>query len=244
MARILIALLFFSIHTRTLSQELQHGLIMPETAEREGICCIYTPREGFHVYARPGGTPFGILTRNPDTNNDFESYYNIFFVDGQNGKAEQLEIDPFREIGNKIWALTYFERRNGFVRIYTTERNFWLSEQEITRKDFKLTGWQEFLVDNSGYLTGFFAESPGLNLRISPDTDSEVIMPLRGVTNQILPTREHSGPWTKVKVIIHKENPCKTQLSKENNIQEELEGWIKIVGDDGSPNVWYYPRGC
>ena len=244
MARISITFLFFILRTLIYGQELQYGLILPEKVEREGICCIYAPKEGFQVYARPGGTRTGVLTRNPDADNEYETYYQIYFVDGQTGKAEQLEIDPFREVGNRIWSVTYFERRDGFVRVYNTERNFWLSEQEIARKGFKLTEWQEFLADNTGYLTGFFAESPGLNLRTSPDADSEVIMAVRGVINQIIPTREHSGPWTRVKVIVHKENPCDTGLSKEDNIKEELEGWIKIVGDNGSPNVWYYPRGC
>jgi hypothetical protein len=45
-------------------------------------------------------------------------------------------------------------------------------------------------------------------------------------------------------VIIHYEHPCRTNLSKEQNIKEKLEGWIKIVDDYGKPNVWFEARGC
>ncbi len=244
MAKLYLIILFLIFFTPVPGQVLQHGLIMPEQVEQEGICCVYSPKEGFSIYDRPGGAKTGILTRNIEQRIGFESYYQIYFVDAQTGKATQIGLDHFQEVGYKVWAVSYFERRNGFVRITDAAREYWISEREIDKHGFKLIEWQDFLSENAGFLTGFFANSPGLNLREGPDTDSLVIMALRGTTNQILPAKEHSGPWTKVKVIIYKENPCETNLSIERNIKEEHEGWIKIVDDYGKPNVWFYPRGC
>ena len=54
----------------------------------------------------------------------------------------------------------------------------------------------------------------------------------------------NEGPWTKVKVKKYREHPCTTGLSQNEIVEYELEGWVKIVDDNGRPNVWYYPRGC
>lgn len=244
MIKLLSIILFLILNTQVSGQVLQNGLIMPKQTEREGICCVYAPEKGFSVYNKPGGEKIGILTRNIDQNYGGESYYQIYLVDGKTKKASQIELDNFQEIGYQIWAITYFERRSGFVRIINGKYNYWLNEREIDKQGFKLTEWQDFLSENTGYLMGYYAKTPGLNLREGPDTDSKIIRALRGVTNQIMPTREHTGPWTKVKVIIHKENPCRTNLAEDNNIQQELEGWIKIVDDNGRPNVWYNAEGC
>ena len=244
MTKIIFTIIFWVSSTLAFGQEFQHGLILPEETENEELCCIYSPRQGFSVYGKPGGSRIGTLTRYTEENKNFDSYYQIYFIDGKSGNAARIALDDFQEIGYKIWAVTYFEKRNGFVRIIDEDYSYWLSEREIENHGFRLREWQEFLSDNAGYLMGFYAKSPGLNLREGPDTDSNVIMALRGTTNQILPQKEHSGAWTKVKVILLKEKPCETNLSEKNNIKEELEGWIKIVDDYGKLNVWYYPRGC
>ncbi len=244
MTRIVTTLLFLTSHMLAYGQELQHGLIMPEKIETEGICCIFTPPEGFTVYERPGGEKTGTLTRNISEREGFESFFEIYFVDVNTQKATEITVDHFREVGYRKWALTYFERRNGFVRIIDRQYNYWLSEREIANKGFQLMEWQDFVAENPTFLQGFFAISPGLNLRESPTTESEIIEVLKGVRNRIDPTDEHSGLWTKVEVTIFKEDPCNTHLSKEKNIEQELEGWIKIVDDSGKPNVSFRPRGC
>ncbi|WP_186755951.1 SH3 domain-containing protein [Echinicola salinicaeni] len=238
---IILYLLSFNL---TYGQELQNGLILPEHNEDEEICCIYSPKIGFTVYDQPNGEEIGRLTRNVEQNVGDQSYYRIYFVNYTTKTETQIGLEHFREIGYEIWALTYTDRRDGFVKINYANQDLWLKESNIAKVGFTLVEWQSFLADNVDYLLGYYANDPGLNLREKPNTDSRIIRTLRGDTNQISPTNEHQGLWTKVKVIISKEHPCGTELTEDENIIEELEGWIKIVDDNGLPNLWYYSRGC
>ncbi|KAB1065942.1 SH3 domain-containing protein [Salibacter halophilus] len=243
MIRSLIILYLLSFNL-TNGQELQNGLILPEQNEDEEICCIYSPENGFTVYDRPDGEKIGRLTRNVDQNVGDQSFYRIYFVNHRTKTETQIGLEHFQEIAYEIWALTYSERKDGFVKITYANQDFWLKQSDIENVGFELVEWQSFLADNVNNLLGYYANDPGLNLREKPNTDSGIIRTLKGDTNQISPTNEHHGLWTKVKVIISKEHPCATDLTEEENIIEELEGWIKIVDDNGLPNLWYYSRGC
>ena len=239
----IIALCFLTC-TMAYGQVLQSGLILPNNYEDEGICCIYAPSNGFTIYDQPNGEITGKLTRNAAQNTDNQSYYRIYFVDDRNKTETQIELENFWQIGYEIWALTYNERQNGFVKLKIENQNLWLKESEVKNMKFELVEWQTFLSDNAGKVLGFYANEPGLNLREQPNTSSRIIKTLRGDLHEISPTNEHIGLWTKVKVIIMKEHPCETELTEEENIEEILEGWIKILDDDGLPNVWNYSRGC
>ena len=228
----------------TYGQGLQNGLILPEQNEDEEICCIYSPKNGFAVYDQPNGEEIGQLTRNVEQNVGDQSSYRIYFVDSKARTETQIGLQYFQEIGYEVWALTYTERKDGFVKIKYETQNFWLKESELQKVGFSLVEWQSFFTDNVDNLLGFYANDPGLNLREKPNTDARIIKKLKGDTVQISPTKEHKGLWTKVKVTISKEHPCGTDLTEEKNIIEELEGWIKTVDDNGLPNLWYYSRGC
>tara|TARA_R110002074_G_scaffold147405_1_gene298077 strand:+ start:438 stop:1169 length:732 start_codon:yes stop_codon:yes gene_type:complete len=238
-------ILFFLLSiNQTYGQELQNGLILPEKNEDEEICCIYSPKNGFTVYDQPNGEEIGRLIRNVDQNVNDQSFYQIYFVDLKTKKETKIGLEHFQEIAYEIWAITYSEKRNGFVKIRYSNQDLWLKQSEIESVGFALVEWQSFLTDNVDNLLGYYANDLGLNLREKPKTASRIIRTLKGDTNQISPTNEHNGLWTKVKVIISKEHPCGTDLTEEENIIEEVEGWIKIVDDNGLPNLWYYSRGC
>jgi len=243
MSRIIIIFAFFSFNL-TFGQNLQNGLIFPNKNEGEEICCVYMPKQGFEIYDHPDGELVGRLTKNVEQNAGDQSDYRVYFVDFKNKTETQIRLEYFQEIGYEIWALTYFERRNGFVKLRYDEKALWLKESDIQNEGFELVEWQSFLSQNLYRLLGFYANDPGLNLRERPNEDSKLIKTLRGDTNHIIPTNESSGHWTKVKVIISKEHPCGSELKEEENIIQELAGWIKIVDDNGLPNIWYYSRGC
>ena len=238
MIRHLIIFLLLSINL-TYGQELQNGLILPEQNEDKEFCCIYSPKNGFTVYDQPNGEEIGQLTRIGD-----QSFYRIYFVDHRAKTETQIGLEHLQEIAYEIWALAYSERRDGFVKFRYANQDLWLKQSDIESVGFACVEWQSFLTDNVDNLLGYYANDPGLNLREKPNTDSRIIRTLKGYTNEVSPTNEHIGLWTKVKVIISMEHPCDTDLSEEENIIEELEGWIKIVDDNGLPNLWYYSRGC
>jgi hypothetical protein len=225
-------------------QVLQNGLILPDQIEDEEICCIYSPKDGFAVYNGPNGKIIGVLTKNADQNVGEQSYYRIYFVDYKTKTETQIGLEYFQEIGYEVWALSYSERKDGFVKIKYEAQDFWLKESQIEKVGFSLVDWQSFLTENVDLLLGYYANDPGLNLREKPNTNSRIIKTLKGDLVQISPTTEFNGLWTSVKVIISKENPCVTDVTDEENTIEELEGWIKIVDDNGLPNLWYYSRGC
>jgi len=227
-------------------QVIQSGIILPDQRDEEEICCIYVPEDGFTVYNQPNGEITGHLTGDVKQNLGDQYNYQIFFVDDSTKRETQIDLENLQEIAYEIWALTYSTRINGFVKLKLEHdgQDLWLKESDIDKVGFEIVDWQTFLSNNVENLLGYYANDPGLNLREKPTTDSKIIKTLKGDTHQILPTKEHKRLWTKVKVIIYKEHPCRANVTEEDNIMQELEGWVKIIDDNGQPNVWYYSRGC
>jgi len=236
-------LIFILITNLTFCQVFKNGLILPDKNKDEKNCCIYVPKNGFKIYDDKGKL-IGTLTRNVKQNKGDQSAYRIYFVSTSSKKEELIEIDNFKEIGYEVWALTYNQINGDFVKLDILEKNYWINISETQNAGFKLTNWQKFFSDMTGILLGFYPNEPGLNLRNEPDANSKLIRTLKGDVCQISLTKENKGLWSKVKVIVTKENPCGTDLTEEENIIEEIEGWIKIVDDEGKPNLWYYSRGC
>jgi hypothetical protein len=237
-------LLFLLCCNLSLAQQLQNGLILPKETANNELCCIFIPQNGFNVYNAPNGTNIGKITRHTALNNADDAIYELYFVAADSDKVQVLEADHLIEISYEIWAISYLERKNGFVKVLSERSSYWLHEKEINEKGFEVTEWQKFLMDNTGSLLGYFANAPGLNLREGPSVKAKRIMTLRGDLQQIIPLKECKGLWNRVKVIIRKEHPCNTQLTEKENILQELEGWIKMIDDSGKPNVGYYARGC
>ena len=228
------------------TQQYQNGFILPDfdKVEQSEVCCIYSPEEGFTVFNSPNGNEIGTLTRMTESNADDQAPYKIFFIHKSTETAKQIELSNFKQIDYEIWAITYFERKNGFVRIVEGNVDFWLSENEIEEKNFKIENWKNFLISNTGSLLGYYANDPGLNLRVLPSKNSDLILTLKGDLFEITPTDQSEGNWVKVKVMKYKEHPCVSDLNQEELIEYKLEGWLKLVDENGSPNVWYYSRGC
>lgn len=225
-------------------QVRQYGLIIPKDFSEDNICCIYSPEEGFTVYDNPNGNKIGILTRNAKSNTGSEPEYKIYFVDNKTNTDTKIDLENFREIGYEVMSITFFERKDGFVRIVNKSVNYWLSEKEISDKNFKVIDWQQFYTEMTGQLMGFYANDPGLDLKSEPSNNSVTKKTLQGDLFEITPTSDTKGNWTKVKVKKYKENPCVTDLKDKDNIEFEIEGWIEVVDDNGQPNLWYYSRGC
>jgi hypothetical protein len=141
-------------------------------------------------------------------------------------------------------SITFFERTNGFVRIVNESVNYWLNEKEISDKNFKVIDWQQFYTEMSGQLMGFYANDPGLDLKTEPTDNSATKKTLQGDLFEVTPTNETNGNWTKVKVKKYKEHPCGTDLDDKDSIEFEIDGWIKVVDNNGQPKLWYYSRGC
>lgn len=232
----LIATTLFIFGNLLFAQSLKSGLIFPTSVE-DAYCCIYVPKNGFKVYDNPGGKLIGTITSKDNS-------YSAFFTDNSTKKISELSNEDLYQIGYDIFSISYFERKNGFVRILNKNFNYWLKESEVKSQMFEFVEWQRFLAENANDVLGFYANEPGLNLREKPTTDSKIIMTIKTDNQQIIPTNEHKGLWTKVKVVITKEHVCETSLSEKENFVEIKEGWVKIMDDGGMPNVYFYAKGC
>lgn len=157
---------------------------------------------------------------------------------------KKIKISDYTEIDYEIFALNFTESRNGFIKIKNKSVNFWLSLNEIKKVGFKAINWMDFLILNRKDVRGYYANEPGLRLRAEPNTDSEIIGSVRGDLFEINLTKEVSGQWVKVIIKKYKEHPCNTSLSEDENIVYQSEGWLKVIDDDGEPNIWNYTRGC
>ena len=239
-------IIFLLVTDFCFAQQYQNGLILPDfnKVKHSEVCCVYLPKDGFSVFNEPRGINIGTLKRMAESNTDDQASYKIFFVDKSTDTAKQIEISNFKEIGYENWAITYFERKNGFVRIIDDNIDFWLKEKEIEKKGFIVENWKDFLISNTGNFLGYYANDPGLHLQLLPSKDSDVIVTLKGDLLEITPTEQIEGNWVKVKVTKYKEHPCVSALDPKELVEDKFEGWIKLVGDNGLPNVWYYSRGC
>ena len=132
-------------------------------------------------------------------------------------------------------AMVFKNAEPNYVQL---QNGFWLSVEELNSKNLKLTSWMQYLIEKD---TEWYANEPGLNLRTGPSTNFEITATLNGDLWGISPTNETNGDWCKVTVIHYREHPCS---GGDNLVIETLTGWIKLISDEQTPNVWNYGKGC
>lgn len=220
----------------------QRGIIVPKIDSlkySEKYCCVLSPEQGFSVYDSPKGKIIGTIKKVGNIKQDSQVPYKIYLIKGNNKE----EIKDFREIGYEIFAINYTDSEEGFVKVLDSSKSYWLSVAEIEKLGFKTLNWRDQMLQNKDVL-GYYANEPGLRLRKEPNSESEIIGSVRGDLFEIKLTENISGQWCKVKVTKYKEHPCNTDLEEEKNIESKTEGWLKIIDDNGEPNLWNYTRGC
>lgn len=238
--------LFLSLSSITFSQTHQNGLIIPRNFHLDtfdNYCCVFAPTYGFSLYDAPNGNKIGKVVQKQNANLVLTESYVIALSNGVSNIYKNFN-QGLTEVGYELFAMSFFKAKNGFVKVFNKKSSYWLKVSEIEKAGYKATNWQDFLVENNNKLLGYYANKPGLNLRSEPTRDAKVLKILRGDLFEIQLQKEAQGNWNKVKVIKYQEHPCKGNLSKEENIEYILEGWIKTIDDSGTPNVWYYARGC
>jgi len=214
-------------------QELKKGLIMPKPGESSISCCTYIPSSGLTVYNEPNGEPLGKLE--PRTFDGSEEVYGAYLKVGQDSTI--LDYTNFHMIGYEVTALLYVDKQGAFVK---THDGYWLSVEELESKELILTTWMDYLI-KKGDVLGWYANEPGLNLRAGPSTENTVLATLKGDLWEITLTEEVNGLWCKVTVKQYREHPCS---GGEDLVVQTLTGWVKLLADEQTPNVWNYSKGC
>lgn len=98
----------------------------------------------------------------------------------------------------------------------------------------------DYLINKDDVL-GWYANEPGLNLRTEPTINSDILVTLKGDLWEITPTNETKGLWCKVTVKEYREYPCS---GEDDLVIRTLTGWVKLLSDEQTPNVWNYGKGC
>ncbi|MBV6881259.1 SH3 domain-containing protein [Epilithonimonas ginsengisoli] len=229
--------------TETEKIATKQGIIVPKIDSlkySEKYCCVLSPEQGFSVYDNPKGKIIGTLKRMGNIKEDNQVPYKIYLVTGD----KKVKIENFREISSEIFAINYTDSAEGFVKVVDSSKSYWLSVAEIEKNGFKTVNWRDQMIEQSKGVLGYYANEPGLRLRKEPNSKSEIIGSVRGDLFEIKLTKNISGQWCKVKVTKYKEHPCNTDLEEAENIESQTEGWLKIIDDNGEPNLWSYTRGC
>lgn len=217
------------IKSTTYSLEFTAGLIIPN--KEFNLCCIYIPYSGLKIYDLPNENPQGkIYLGNSDTNNEF---YKAHIE--KNGLDKELAFSNLEMVGYEKMALVFVDSKSVFVKL---KNGYWLSIEELKSKNLKLTSWMDYVVDKN---TEWYANEPGLNLREGPSVDQNKIVTLKGDLFGITLTTEKKGKWSKVKVKKYRKHPCS---GEDNLILKTYSGWIKLISEEGIPNVWNYSKGC
>lgn len=213
------------------AQEIVNGVIMP-TEEFEG-CCVYIPNSGLTVYEKANGPEIGRLVLGEQDNN--REVYSAFLE--VNGERIKFAYPNLHMVGYEVMAMVYVDNKGEFVK---TNNGYWLKTEELRSKGLILTSWMDYLINKEDVL-GWYANDPGLNLRTEPSVKSEILATLKGNLWEITPTKETSGLWCKVFVKEYRKHPCS---GEEDLVIRTLEGWVKLLSDEQTPNVWNYGKGC
>lgn len=225
------------------SQALKNGIIITEIDSlkySDKNCCILSPEKGFTAYNEPNGKIIGKIKRLESKEKNDQLAYEIYLVT----ENKNLKLNEYTQIGYEIFALNFIKEEDGFIKLKNQSRNIWLNINELNKLGFKAINWIDYMVLNSEKVLGYYAKEPGLRLRNKPDLLGEIIGSVRGDLFEIKLTGAILGNWAKVKITKYREHPCFTESNENENIEFKSEGWLKIIDDNGEPNLWNYTRGC
>ena len=246
MRKLLFLLFLFSLSSSLLAQ-YRTGLILPknflESNRRDSFCCVLFPDSDIYLYEKPGGKKVGKICRLGNLNEN-ENYFDSLYFKLKKQKPKLIGKDLLREVGFDTYCYGFDDVANGYVRIFTSYSNFWLSVYEVKKMEYSIVSWKDFILKTSGKLPGFFPKQEGMNLMSKPNAESKVITKMKGEEYVITPTGTCNGNWCKVTVKHYKKNPCIADKNDEPNLLKTFSGWIQIVDFIGNPLIWFYTHPC
>lgn len=214
------------------------GLLMPIN-DADWQCCIHIPLSGFTLYASPDSRDIWGCINLEKYETEQRDYNQVVLI--QNKESQVLTEWKLFRSSYEMRSLEYWEEKNGFYRVFD---GYWIAKEELDKKKYTALNWKDFLEKYNRNTLGYYANDPGLNIRKGPGIENDKIMTLRGDEMEISLTQEYQGLWAKVEVTHYKVHPCSQSEPGDDEILKKFKGWIKLLDDDGTPNVHYYPSGC
>jgi len=220
--------------TIELDSTISKGIVLPANSNSWTNCCIYIPKNGLTIYSSPKGVAIGKLV--PIQSSDNKEYYEAR-IKIANGISETFGLENFEMVGYEIFALKFLDNQSGYIQL---ENELWIKVSELYNNNLNPNSWLEYVVNKKDVL-GWYANDPGISLRKEPNNNSKEIKRLKSDLVEITLTKNIKGHWVKVLVTEYDFHPCNDSQSKSINT---FNGWIKVISEIGTLNIWHYVNGC
>lgn len=158
-------------------------------------------------------------------------------------EQQSIQIQPsdLKEYGYEISGLLYWEEENGYIQIFRNSipGGVWIRQVELAQHQWTAESWMEFITAGKVIL---YPERLGIkmNLRETPKASGKLLVTMTDDHFQITPTGRTQGLWAEVEVVKYTGAYC----SGESGVSDSWTGWVKLLDDQGHPNLWTYTRGC
>jgi len=142
-----------------------------------------------------------------------------------------------REIGYNQSTLKVYDQRDGFVKISLAPEG-WIKLSDLPGKAWA-PNYAEFFSKESQIWKGF----RGYRVRKFASTAAPVVVKLieNGKVFHVFETTgKVNGRWIEVTVKEATGDRC----GKKKFTGKTFEGWIRPIKSDGTPDIWFYSRGC
>lgn len=210
------------------------GLILP-LKDRKDFNGFLISKNGFNLYDDLNGKLVGVLRSRNARDAKTSKYATDFFL------LNDIVVHDTELFTALAWswdAVLYTDSKDGFVRIFNHYGNLWLNKAELEKEGFKALPWMDFMTQEKEVIA-YALEKPGMNLREKPDASANKLDSVLGDFFEITFTGETDGQWAKVKVTKNKNVRCFDDYSEEK-IEYKKEGWMKVIDDNGEPNLSFY----
>jgi hypothetical protein len=214
-----------------------------------GIGCYLIPDEfRIKVYDDDDGSIFGEL---------FTKNSHIYLLD-KNKNVINIEYEDIEYIGSYRNELVKIKEcfNPDFVRVLwkTSKRILFLNKRDLETAGARFKKYKDILFDKSikekytnyDLNIGVNVKKSCLNLRKDPTINAMILICIKGNDwekgfGSGIRIKEVKGNWAKIEYFeMHSKNDAEesdddcSYNEKNNKI-----GWIKAIGDDGFPNIWF-----
>lgn len=162
--------------------------------------------------------------------------YTVVFIDKNSTKSSvKSTMIGYDGIGIEIFEIN---ERQGKIFLEDLNIYYWVNLEDFEPHELMYYSWVEFF--NKFDISLFAVDT--ILLKEEPDENSKTIVKINDLRYTLSMTGKQKGIWSEVK--IQKYFDQKGIFGNFPKPTNEYKGWIKILDNKGSPNVWFYAKGC
>ncbi len=195
----------------------------------------YGEKCNFPLYNAPNGDKNSLLTAE-------ERSFGFPEWTDASGQSPRYAIPQtaYEKISMDEVGFFVYKEQDGFIKLMFTSSgpSYWASLAEIEKAGAVYQPWIRFITDSKHT---FYTVNYGMNVRESPGVNAKKILTVKGDNFKIEPTGSTQGNWAEVIIREYEEK----ESFEEPKLKKEFRGWMKVVDNEGFPNIWcYIGAGC